>query len=126
MARKRRSRRSSGRKVSRRRGGSRGSMMSGWIPLSSHDMMIDFGVGLTVGKVNQLVAPFTDDFLDFAGKYRGEARTALIGAVAYKFGSGLIKEAGREYFRFAVMAAGAQTANSVFNDTGSLIQDQYN
>jgi len=99
-------------------------MMSGWIPLSTNEMMISFGTGLTVGKVNAMVAPLTDGFLDFAGQYRGEARTALIGAVAYKFGSGIIRDAGREYFRFAVMSAGAQSASMVFNDT-ILVQDQY-
>lgn len=77
-------------------------------------MMVDFGVGLTVGKVNSLVAPFTDGLLEPLGDYKDEARTALIGMVAYKFGSGLIKEAGREYFRFAVMSAGAQTSNALF------------
>jgi len=124
MAKKRRS--SGGkRRVSRSRGGSRG-MMSGWLPLSTSEMMVSFGTGLTVGKVNQLVAPFTDDFLSFAGNYRGEVRTAIIGAVAYKFGSGLIRDAGKEYFRFAVMSAGAQTASQVFGNDTMLVQDQYN
>lgn len=125
MAKRKSSRGGSRKKGSRRRGGSRGSMMSGWIPLSSQEMLIDFGVGLTVGKVNAMVAPFTDNFLEFAGQYRGEARTALIGAVAYKFGSGMIRDAGREYFRFAVMAAGAQSSSMIFNDT-ILVSDQYN
>lgn len=125
MAKKRRSR-GFGRKSSRRRGGSRGGMMSGWVPLSTNEMMVSFGTGLTIGKVNQLVAPFTDDFLSFAGNYRGEVRTALIGAVAYKFGSGLIRDAGKEYFRFAVMSAGAQTAQTVFGNDTMLVADQYN
>lgn len=115
-----------GSKKGRSRGGSRG-MMSGWLPLSNNEMMLAFGTGLTVGKVNAMVAPITDQVLGFAGDYRGEVRTALIGAVAYKFGSGLIRDAGREYFRFAVMAAGAQASSQIF-DTGtlSLVADQYN
>lgn len=124
MAKRKRSRGGS-RKSSRRRGGSRGSMMSGWVPLSGNEMMVAFGTGLTVGKVNAMVAPLTDGFLDFAGQYRGEVRTALIGSVAYKFGSGIIRDAGKEYFRYAVMAAGAQSAGMIFNDT-ILVQDQYN
>lgn len=122
---RRKSRRAGGRRVARRRGGFRGRMLSGWVPLSTNEMLVSFGTGMTVGKVNQMIAPLTDDFLSFAGSYRGELRTALIGAVAYKMGSGIIRDAGREYFRFAVMAAGAQTAGMVFNDTNSLVVDQY-
>lgn len=101
-------------------------MTSGWLPLSSREMLVDFGVGITVLQANKIVAPYLDGFLEMTGEYRGEARTAIIGMVAYKFGSGLIKEAGKEYFRFAVMSAGVQTAPKIFNDTvTTLVPDQY-
>lgn len=124
MAKRKRSRRG-GFKKARSRGGSRG-MMSGWIPLSGREMLVDFGVGLTVLQANKIVSPYLDGLLEMTGDYRGEARTAIIGMVAYKFGSGLIKEAGKEYFRFAVMSSGVQTAPRIFNDTiTSLVPDQY-
>lgn len=112
----------------RTRGGRRrigGSLTSGWMPLSMHESFVAFGVGMTAGKLNQFVAPYTDGILEPLGPYKDEARTALIGAVLYKMGSGVIKEAGREYFRLALMSAGAQTSGQVFGTASQGVNSLY-
>jgi len=81
--------------------------------------MVDFGVGLTSPYVNSLVAPYTDGILAPLGSYKDEARTALIGVALYKMGSGVIQAAGKEYFRLALLSAGAQTGA---NFTGGAAQ----
>jgi hypothetical protein len=74
-------------------------------------------VGAITPKANQFVAPYTDGILGVFGNYKDEARTALIGVAAYKLGSGVIKDAGREMFRYAVLSAGQQLGASAFNGT---------
>lgn len=86
----------------------RGARKSGWLPLSGRETITAFGVGAVTPMVNSYVAPYTDGVLGVFGDYKDEARTALIGVVAHKFGSGIIKDAGREMFRYAVLSAGQQ------------------
>jgi len=109
---------------SARRGYSRGRS-SGWLPLSMKESAVSFGVGAISPKVNELVAPYTDGVLSFAGDYKDEARTALIGVVAHKFGSGLVKDAGREMFRAALLSAGNETGRR-FIGGGSVGGGVYN
>jgi hypothetical protein len=106
---RRSTRRAAPRALSRRRRSSGGGRGSGFIPLGMREAALDFGVGAITPAVNNLTAPIVDPYLNWAGSYKDEVRTALIGVAAYKLGSGLIKDAGREMFRFAVFSAGQQT-----------------
>jgi len=95
-----------------RRSYSRGRS-SGWLPLSGREMMVSVGTGAVTPIANNLVAPYVDPYLGFAGQYKDEVRTALIGVVAHKFGSGLIKDAGREMTRQALFSTGASLGSSL-------------
>ena len=120
-----RKRRSSTRTVTRyarrarRSSGGRRSSMGGYLPLSMKETVLDFGVGALAPQVNGMVAGVVPSQLtSWAGAYEDEARLAMIGIVAHKFGSGIIKDAGREAFRLAVFGAGQETG-ARFIGTGS-------
>lgn len=95
----------------RRRSSGFGSKMSSWIPLSNRELMLDFGIGAAVGPISQFLAPYQAQYLGAFGQYSDEAALAIVGAVAHKMGSGLIKDGGKELFRVAVISAG-QSAGS--------------
>jgi len=119
-----RKRRSSTRTVTRyarraRRSSGGRSSLGGYLPLSMRETVLDFGVGALAPQVNGMVAGVLPSQLtSWAGAYEDEARLALIGIAAHKFGSGLIKDAGRETFRLAVLSAGQETG-ARFIGTGS-------
>lgn len=60
----------------------------------------------------------TDGLLAPLGSYKDEARTALIGCALSYVGSGVIKQAGKAYFDFAVTSAGVQMGAGLVNGTG--------
>jgi len=103
----------------RRRRSSGGGGRGGWLPLSTKDSVMAFGVGAIAPTVNGFVAPYTDGFLGFAGDYKDELRTALIGVAAYKVGSGMVKDAGREMYRYALFSAGQQAGSNFLGGTGT-------
>lgn len=81
------------------------------------EMGVDFAVGALTPKANSIVAPYTDGFLGWAGDYKDEVRTALIGVALSRFGPGILKEGGREMFRYAVLSAGQQAGSGFFSGT---------
>lgn len=113
---RRSSHRSSGFARRKRSGGSR-SGFGGLLPISLKEGAVDFGTGLALPWVSSQVAKITplENALANLGDYNDEARTAIIGAVAYKFGGmlhPLVKEAGRSAFKYATVSAGIQTAGN--------------
>lgn len=95
------------------RGRSSGGMLSGWVPLSGREIMLDFGIGAVTAPLNAWLLPYQRQYLGMFGPYSDEAALAIVGAVAHKFGSGLIKDGGKELFRVAVISAGQQAGNSI-------------
>jgi len=94
------------------------STFGGFMPLSVRDTVLDFGVGALAPRVNTMAAGVVPSALtSWAGSYEDEVRLAMIGVAAHKLGSGIIKDAGRETFRYAVMSAGQQ-AGQQFIGTG--------
>lgn len=90
---------------------------SGWLPLSTREMVLTAGVGAAAPVVNNLVSPYLKPYLSFAGDYQDELQTAIIGVAAHKLGSGIIKDAGREMTRLALFSAGAQLGSSLIGTT---------
>lgn len=88
-----------------------------WLPLNGRGHLVALGTGALLPKANQIVAPYVDGFLGWAGDYKDEARSALIGVVAHKFGSGVIKDAGRLAYEMSVASAGAQFSAGMFTGT---------
>lgn len=96
---------------------SSGSMVSGWIPLSGKEMMLDFGIGAATAPINNFLKPYQEQYLGMFGTYSDEAALAIVGAVAHKYGSGLIKDGGKELFRVAVISAGQQAGSQLIGST---------
>lgn len=74
--------------------------------------MVSVGTGAITPMANNLVAPYVDPYLGWAGDYKDEVRTAIIGVAAHRFGSGFIKEAGREMTRQALFSTGTQLGSN--------------
>ena len=112
-------------KHSRRSGG-----FGGWIPLSNQDMILDFGIGMAVGPLSGFLKPYQDQYLGMFGQYSDEAALAIVGALAHKFGSGMIKDGGKELFRVAVISAGQGAGSQLLGGgaapTGGLNAYSYN
>lgn len=87
--------------------------------MSIRDTLVYAGAGATLPIVNSYVAPYTDGILGGLGVYTNEARTAIIGALAYKFGGGIIRDAGRAYYQYAAMSAGMDAAAQFIGTSGS-------
>lgn len=95
----------------RRSGGSSG--LGGFVPLTGREMMLDFGIGAAVGPLSQFLAPYQQQYLGMFGSYSDEAALAIVGAVAHKYGDGIVKDAGKELFRVAVISAGQQAGGQL-------------
>ena len=95
----------------------RGVRKASWLPLNGREHMVAIGTGILLPKANQLVAPYVDPYLEWAGDYKDEVRSALIGVVAHKFGPGPIREGGRIAYQTALVSAGTQFGAGIFTGT---------
>lgn len=76
-------------------------------------MALDFAIGAVAGPLSAKLAPIQRQYLGpVFGPYSDEAALAIVGIAAHKFGSGMIRDAGRELFRVAVISAGNQIGAS--------------
>lgn len=99
----------------------RGVRKASWLPLSGRDHMMAAGTGILLPKANELVAPYVDPYLEWAGDYKDEVRSALIGVVAHKFGPGPVREMGRIAYQTAIVSAGTQFGAGMFSGTSPSI-----
>lgn len=89
-------------------------------------MLVDASVGAFNPMIQSAIAPYVDQWLPLPDNFKDEARTAIVGSVLYKFGSGFIKDYGKETFRLAVMSTGGELRNSfIGNVTLGASQDVY-
>lgn len=94
----------------RRRSGGGGGLRS-WLPLTTSEHISAGLTGASAPVVMGFVRPYSDQWLSFAGDYKDELATYAVGAVAHKFGSGLVKDMGKDYARLAVFSAANQLAS---------------
>lgn len=94
------------------------SFLSGFVPLGMMETLLSAGVGATLGLVGNLLSMtgLTDFLSSFLGAYANEAALGLAAALLYKFSSGTVKTVAREYYRAAVMSAGAQFSSGLLGN----------
>jgi hypothetical protein len=81
--------------------------------------LVRVGSGFSMPFVNGFVAPWTDPVLAPLGRFKDEARTATIGAIAYGLGSGLVRDAGKAYWDYALTGSGIELAAGMSNGTNA-------
>lgn len=83
-------------------------------------MLLDFGIGAAVGPLSDFLKPYQQQYLGMFGAYSDEAALAIVGAAVHKFGpGGIVKDAGRELFRVAVISAGQQAGANLLGTQSS-------
>ena len=101
----------------RRTGG--GGGIKSWLPLTTNEHISAAITGASAPIVMSYVRPYTDGMLSFLGDYKDEGATYIVGALANKFGSGLVKDVGQDYARLAVFSASGQLAGGLMGNTGA-------
>jgi len=90
--------------------------MSGWFPLTMGEHIMAFVTGATVGPVSEKLRPYQQQYLGRFGEYSDEALIGIVGWAAWKFGGKLspkVSALGKEYYRTAIVSAGAQAGSNV-------------
>lgn len=98
-----------------------------WLPLTTDEHVSAAITGASAPIVMSYIRPYSDKWLSFLGDYKDEAATYAVGALANKFGSGLVKQVGQDYARLAVFSAANQFAAPMLSDmkgTGSSMSGQ--
>jgi len=123
-----RTRRARGRSLSpsrRRRSGSRGGGLGRWIPGTMNENLVRVGSGFSMPFVSGFVAPWTDPLLAPLGRFKDEARTAVIGTVLYGLGSGFVRDGGKAYWDYALTGGGIELASRMSNGTNAGESSEY-
>lgn len=108
-----------------RRAYSRGRS-SGWLPLSGREMGVSVGTGAALALAVPRVMPYVSPYTEWAGRYQNEVVGAGIGILAHRFGSGIIKDMGREAVRASLISTGAELATQFTGTSGSGGSQIYN
>lgn len=101
----------------RRSSGRRGGGLGSWLPLTKQEHIDAAVAGASMGFVVPKVREFTDNWTGFLGDYQGEGTMYAIGAIAKKFGSGIVAGAGKDYAIIATAAAAGRFTAPFINGT---------